>query len=122
MPDPDALTAFYLALEEDPGDPVTLLALADIYERALGRPADAIAALRSAADLDPNDARLDVLDLSAVGPTSEGRHEQRLHAILEVIPNTALHRLSDPRAVYVLRWIAGRRAGVPEFDPAYTIS
>jgi hypothetical protein len=23
--------------------------------------------------------------------------------------------------VYVLRWIAGRHAGVPEFDPLYTI-
>jgi hypothetical protein len=32
MADPDALTAFYLALEDDPGDQVTLLALADWYE------------------------------------------------------------------------------------------
>lgn len=33
-----------------------LLALAEMYERALERPADAVGALRSAADLDPNDA------------------------------------------------------------------
>ena len=32
MADPDALAAFYLALDEDPGDEVTLLALADWYE------------------------------------------------------------------------------------------
>jgi hypothetical protein len=48
------------------------------------------------------------------------------HALLEVIPN-ALEKLggqtglTDPKQVYVLRWIAGRHAGVPEFDPLYTI-
>lgn len=42
------------------------------------------------------------------------------HFILEVLVN-ALGSLTDPRAVYILRWIAGRRAGVPEFDPLYTI-
>lgn len=30
--------------------------------------------------------------------------------------------LTDPKQVYVLRWIAGKHAGVPEFDPPYTIS
>ncbi len=43
------------------------------------------------------------------------------HAILEVIPNRLSGGLTDPRQVYVLRWMAGRRAGVPEFDPLYTI-
>jgi hypothetical protein len=43
------------------------------------------------------------------------------HAILEVIPNTVTHGLTDPRQVYMLRWIAGRHAGVPEFNPPYTI-
>jgi hypothetical protein len=43
------------------------------------------------------------------------------HSLLEVIPNTISHGLTDPRQVYVLRWIAGRRAGIPEFDPLYTI-
>ena len=43
------------------------------------------------------------------------------HALLEVIPNTFSERLTDPRKVYVLRWIAGRRAGVPEFNPPYVI-
>ena len=43
------------------------------------------------------------------------------HTLLEVIPNTLSHGLTDPQVVYVLRWIAGRHAGVPEFDPSYTL-
>ncbi len=43
------------------------------------------------------------------------------HALLEVLPNTVFKRLTDPRQVYVLRWIAGRHAGVPEFNPPYTL-
>ena len=43
------------------------------------------------------------------------------HALLEVVHNTVSGSLTDPRQVYLLRWIAGRRAGVPEFDPLYTI-
>jgi hypothetical protein len=42
------------------------------------------------------------------------------HLVLEVLVN-AFGSLTDPRTVYVLRWIAGRRAGIPEFDPLYTI-
>ena len=43
------------------------------------------------------------------------------HGLLEVIPNKFTGGLTDPETVYVLRWIAGRHAGVPEFDPPYTI-
>jgi hypothetical protein len=42
------------------------------------------------------------------------------HLLLEVAVN-AFGGLTDPRTVYVLRWIAGQRAGVPEFNPLYTI-
>jgi hypothetical protein len=42
------------------------------------------------------------------------------HLLLEVVVN-AFGSLTDPRTVCVLRWIAGRRAGIPEFDPLYTI-
>jgi hypothetical protein len=42
------------------------------------------------------------------------------HLVLEVAVN-AFGSLTDPKAVCVLRWIAGRRAGVPEFDPLCTI-
>ena len=44
------------------------------------------------------------------------------HALLEVISNGISGSLTDPRQVYVLRWIAGRQAGVPEFAPPYTLT
>ena len=44
------------------------------------------------------------------------------HTLLEVIPNSITHGLTDPKKVYVLRWIAGRHAGVPEFAPPYMIA
>ncbi|WP_035347222.1 hypothetical protein [Edaphobacter aggregans] len=44
------------------------------------------------------------------------------HAILEVFPNGLTHALTDPVEVYVLRWMAGRMAGVPEFAPLYTVT
>jgi hypothetical protein len=43
------------------------------------------------------------------------------HALLEVLVNGITQTLTNPRQVYVLRWIAGRHAGVPEFNPPYTI-
>jgi hypothetical protein len=43
------------------------------------------------------------------------------HTLLEVISNGLSGNLTDPRQVYVLRWIAGRHAGVPEFNPPYVI-
>ena len=42
------------------------------------------------------------------------------HLLFEVLLN-AFGGLTDPRQVYVLRWIAGQHAGVAEFDPLYTI-
>jgi len=44
------------------------------------------------------------------------------HTLLEVVPNALSHGLTDPQVVYALRWIAGRHAGVPEFDPSYTLN
>lgn len=43
------------------------------------------------------------------------------HALLEVIYNKVTNSLTDPTQVYVLRWIAGKQAGLPEFDPPYTL-
>jgi hypothetical protein len=43
------------------------------------------------------------------------------HALLEVTPNGLTHTITDPRQVYVLRWMAGRHAGVPNFEPPYTL-
>lgn len=43
------------------------------------------------------------------------------HAILDVIHNQVTNSLTDPTQAYVLRWIAGKQAGLPEFDPPYTL-
>jgi hypothetical protein len=37
------------------------------------------------------------------------------------LPNKLTDSLTDPQQVYVLRWIAGRHAGVPNFEPPYTL-
>jgi hypothetical protein len=56
-----------------------------------------------------------------VEPDIDYYKELGAHALLEVIPNALTRGLTNPEMVYVLRWIAGRHAGVPEFDPPYTI-
>jgi hypothetical protein len=43
------------------------------------------------------------------------------HAILEVLHNQITNSLTDPTQVYLLRWIAGKQAGLPEFDPPYRL-
>lgn len=43
------------------------------------------------------------------------------HSILEVLYNQITNSLTDPTQVYVLRWIAGKQAGLPEFDPPYRL-
>jgi hypothetical protein len=43
------------------------------------------------------------------------------HVITEVITNAVTQSLTDPRQVYAIRWIVGRRAGAPEFNPPYLV-
>ena len=62
------------------------------------------------------------LDCVLTEPDIDYYKDPAAHAILEVIANGISGSLTDPRQVYVLRWIAGRRAGIPDFDPLYTIS
>jgi hypothetical protein len=66
--------------------------------------------------------RLDVdgVNCVLVEPDIDYFKDPGAHLLLEVAVN-AFGSLTDPRAVYALRWIAGRRAGIPEFDPLYTI-
>jgi hypothetical protein len=68
------------------------------------------------------DNRLDVDGLSCVmvEPDIDYFKDPGAHLLLEVAVN-AFGSVTDPRAVYALRWIAGRHAGIPEFDPLYTI-
>ncbi len=60
-------------------------------------------------------------DCVVVEPDIDYYKDLAAHALLEVIANAFTGSLTDPKDVYVLRWIAGRRAGVPEFNPPYTI-
>jgi hypothetical protein len=64
---------------------------------------------------------IDGVDCVYVEPDIDYFKDPLAHALLEVIPNALSGAVSDPRVVYVLRWIAGRHAGIPEFDPLYTI-
>jgi hypothetical protein len=65
---------------------------------------------------------IDGVECIKVEPDIDCYKDLGAHALLEVIPNAITHGLTDPRVIYVLRWIAGRHAGVPEFAPPYTIS
>jgi hypothetical protein len=65
--------------------------------------------------------KIDGVDCIKVEPDIDYYKDLGAHTLLEVIPNSITHGLTDPKKVYVLRWIAGRHAGVPEFAPPYTI-
>jgi hypothetical protein len=64
---------------------------------------------------------IDGVDCVMIEPDIDYYRDPAAHIILEVIPNALTHTLTEPAEVYVLRWIAGQTAGIPEFDPLYTI-
>jgi hypothetical protein len=64
---------------------------------------------------------IDNVECVAVEPDIDYHNDPLAHAIFEVIPNTLSGGLTNPETVYVLRWIAGRHAGIPEFEPPFTI-
>jgi hypothetical protein len=66
-------------------------------------------------------ATIDGVACVVVEPDIDYFKDLGAHALLEVIPNAITGGLTNPEMVYVLRWMAGRHAGVPEFDPPYTI-
>lgn len=68
-----------------------------------------------------NRRTIDGVDCVYVEPDIDYYKDPAAHLVLEVIPNGLTGNVSNPRVVYVLRWIAGRHAGVPDFDPLYTI-
>lgn len=61
------------------------------------------------------------VDCVKVEPDIDYYRDPLAHALLEVLPNNLSGGKTDPAMVYALRWIAGRHANVPEFDPPYTI-
>jgi hypothetical protein len=64
---------------------------------------------------------IDGLDCVMVEPDIDYYKDLAAHALLEVVTNKLTDSLTDPQQVYVLRWIAGRHAGVPNFEPPYTL-
>ena len=64
---------------------------------------------------------IDGVECVTVEPDIDYYKDPLAHVLLEVVPNALTHTLTDPAEVYVLRWIAGQQAGVPAFDPLYTI-
>jgi hypothetical protein len=68
-----------------------------------------------------NKKTINGLDCVMVEPDIDYYKDLLAHALLEVVTNKINDSLTDPRQVYVLRWIAGRHAGVPNFEPPYTI-
>lgn len=68
-----------------------------------------------------NRKTIDGVDCVYVEPDIDYFKDPGAHLLLEVIPNGLTGNVTNPRTVYVLRWIAGRHAGVPDFDPLYTI-
>jgi hypothetical protein len=65
---------------------------------------------------------IDGVDCIMVEPDIDYFEDPAAHILFEVVPNELTHTLTDPTEVYVLRWMAGRQAGVPEFAPMYTIT
>jgi hypothetical protein len=65
--------------------------------------------------------KLDGVNCVYVEPDIDYYKDPGAHFLLEVVPNGLTKSVSSPSAVYVLRWIAGRRGGVANFDPLYTI-
>jgi hypothetical protein len=66
-------------------------------------------------------ATIDGIDCLVVEPDIDYYKDLGAHFLLEGLPNAITGGLTNPEMVYVLRWIAGRHAGVPEFDPQYVI-
>jgi hypothetical protein len=62
------------------------------------------------------------VDCVMVEPDIDYYQDLAAHTLFEVIPNALTHTLTDPTEVYVLRWMAGQTAGIPEFAPIYTIT
>jgi hypothetical protein len=70
-----------------------------------------------------NDTKMiDGVSCVMLEPDIDYYRDPAAHVILEVVPNALTHSLTEPAQVYVLRWIAGQTAGIPEFAPLYTIT
>jgi hypothetical protein len=60
------------------------------------------------------------VDCIVIEPDIDYYKDLLSHAFLEVIPNKVTRGLTDPRMVYMLRWMAGRQVD-SDFNPLYTM-
>jgi hypothetical protein len=70
----------------------------------------------------PDHKTINGIDCVTLEPDIDYYRDPGAHAILEVAANALTHSLTNPVEVYVLRWIAGQHAGVPQFVPLYTLT
>lgn len=61
------------------------------------------------------------VDCIVVEPDIDYYKDLLAHFFLEVVPNKFTRGLTDPRAVYILRWMAGKQAG-SDFNPLFTMT
>jgi hypothetical protein len=71
---------------------------------------------------DPDSKVINGVKCVTLEPDIDYYRDLGAHTIFEVIPNGLTHSLTDPVEVYVLRWVAGQHAGVPQFAPLYTLT
>lgn len=69
-----------------------------------------------------NDTRtIDGTECIKLEPDIDYYRDLLAHALIEVAANRLTGSMTDPREVYVLRWMAGRQAGIAEFEPPYRL-
>lgn len=61
------------------------------------------------------------VDCVVVEPDIDYYKDLLAHFFMEVLPNKFTGGLTDPRMVYLLRWMAGKQAGF-DFNPLYTMT
>jgi hypothetical protein len=66
--------------------------------------------------------QIDGVNCVKIEPDIDYYKDLGAHFLLEVVVNGLTHSLTDPKQVYVLRWMAGRHAGVADFNPPYVIA
>ena len=64
---------------------------------------------------------LNGVDCIIVEPDIDYYRDLGAHALLEALGNMLSGQKTNPEIVYVLRWMAGRCSGLPDFNPPYTI-
>ncbi|HKA02306.1 MAG TPA: hypothetical protein VKE70_37600 [Candidatus Solibacter sp.] len=67
------------------------------------------------------DAQRGLVNCIKIEPDIDYYKDVAAHALSEVIPNLITGHLTDPRVSYMLRWMAAKREGLPEFDPLFTV-